>query len=450
MSQPSILVVDDEYAVRQALKAWFSQSGYDTDTADSGAEALKKLEDAAFDVVFLDIMMPGMNGLETLEEIKKRYPSTIVVMMTAYASIESAIDAMKKGAGDYLMKPLDPDLLDPLVARLMRYRELMQENVLLRDQISRMVRFENLVGRSPAMQGVYAMIRDVALSDASVLITGETGTGKELVAKAIHAVSPRCEAPFIPVNCGAFPEHLLESELFGHEKGAFTGAAFSRKGRFELCAGGTLFLDEIGEVTPRMQVDLLRVLEDKQFYRVGGERAIEVDFRVVAATNRDLKQAVQQGSFRADLYYRLNVVSIHVPPLRERVEDIPLLAQHFLDRFSRETNKNIDSISKESLDFLRNYPWPGNVRELQNAMERAVVLCKKRQIGLGDLSFLQCGVVAPSVGETLDHVIRSHIQRVLEANAGNISRTAQVLGIHRSTLHKKIKEYGLETAPVGN
>lgn len=444
MGQPSILVVDDEFAVQQALKAWFSKSGYETHTADSGEAALSKLEEVPFDVVFLDIMMPGLNGIETLEEIKKRYPSTIVVMMTAYASIESAVEAMKLGAGDYLVKPLDPDLLDPLVARLLKYRELLQENVLLRDQISRMVRFENLVGKSDAMQAVYTMIRDVAGSDASVLITGETGTGKELVAKAIHAVSPRCEAPFIPINCGAFPEHLLESELFGHEKGAFTGAAFARKGRLELCSGGTLFLDEIGEITPRMQVDLLRVLEDKRFYRVGGERPIEVDFRVIAATNRDLQQAIQDGTFRADLYYRLNVVSIQVPPLRQRIDDIPLLAQHFLDRFSRETNKNIDSISREAMELLCSQSWQGNVRELQNAIERAVVVCKKRQVDVEDLAFLQCSTAPPSADQSLEQVIREHIQRVLKAQGGNISKAAQVLAIHRSTLHKKLKEYGLE------
>lgn len=445
MGQPSILVVDDEFAVQQALKAWFSKSGYETHTADSGEAALSKLEEVPFDVVFLDIMMPGLNGIETLEEIKKRYPSTIVVMMTAYASIESAVEAMKLGAGDYLVKPLDPDLLDPLVARLLKYREILQENVLLRDQISRMIRFENLVGKSDAMQAVYTMIRDVAGSDASVLIIGETGTGKELVAKAIHAVSPRCEAPFIPINCGAFPEHLLESELFGHEKGAFTGAAFARKGRLELCSGGTLFLDEIGEITPRMQVDLLRVLEDKRFYRVGGERPIEVDFRVIAATNRDLQKAIQDGTFRADLYYRLNVVSIQVPPLRQRIDDIPLLAQHFLDRFSRETNKNIDSISRDAMELLCSQSWQGNVRELQNAIERAVVVCKKRQVDVGDLAFLQCSMAMPSADLALEQVIREHIQRVLKAQGGNISKAAQVLAIHRSTLHKKLKEYGLES-----
>jgi two-component system response regulator HydG len=444
--QPSILVVDDEFAVQQALRAWFVKSGYETDVAATGEEAVVKVRETAFDVVFLDIMMPGMDGIETLRQIKGGFPSTVVVMMTAYASIESAIEAMKIGASDYLLKPLDPDLLDPLVARLLKYRELLEENLLLKDRISKMVRFENLIGRSPAMQRVFDMIRDVALTDSAVLITGETGTGKELVAKAIHAVSPRCDAPFIAFNCGAFSENLVESELFGHERGAFTGATHARKGRLELCSSGTLFLDEIGEISPRMQVDLLRVLEEKKFFRVGGERPVEVDFRVIAATNRDLPSAIERGSFRADLYYRLNVISIHVPPLRDRVEDIPILAQHFLERYSREINKNADSIGRSAMELLQRYPWPGNVRELQNAIERAVVLCKKRQIDADELSFLQCGPPPPSASETLDQVVRDHILGVLRANNGNISKAAETLGIHRSTLHKRIREYDLDTA----
>jgi two-component system response regulator HydG len=441
--QPSILVVDDEFAVQESLKVWLRKSGYISDGSSSGEEALSKLEETPFDIVLLDIKMPGMDGIETLRRIKENFPGALVVMMTAYACIESAVEAMKKGASDYLLKPLDPDMLDPLIARLMQYKDLMEENLMLREQMASLVRFENLIGRSDAMQRIFDVIRDVAPTDSSILITGETGTGKEMVAKAIHAIGPRKDAPFIPVNCGAFPEHLLESEFFGHEKGAFTGAIQARKGRLELCSGGTLFLDEVGEISIRMQVDLLRVLEEKRFYRVGGEKPLDVDFRIIAATNRDLKRAIEEGTFRADLYYRLNVISIHVPPLRERVEDIPFLAQFFLERFSSEVNKNIDSFAKDALDFLRRYPWPGNVRELQNAIERAVVLCKKRQISLADLAFLQACPAAPSADETLDQVIRDHIERVLKANRGNISRAAEVLGIHRSTLHKRIKEYKL-------
>jgi DNA-binding NtrC family response regulator len=351
------------------------------------------------------------------------------------------VEAMKAGASDYLLKPLDPDLLAPLITRLMHYKELVEENLMLRDQVAHLVRFENLIGRSGAMQQIFSVICDIAPTDSSVLITGETGTGKEMVAKAIHSVSPRGDAPFVAVNCGALPEHLLESELFGHEKGAFTGATQSRKGRLEICSGGTFFLDEIGGISMRMQVDLLRVLEEKCFYRVGGERPIDVDFRLIAATNQDLKQAIDGGTFRPDLYYRLNVISIRVPPLRERIEDIPLLARHFLDRFNRETKKNIDSITRDALDFLCRYGWPGNVRELQNAIERAVVLCKKRQIDSSELAFLQADSPPPSADLTLDQVIGDHIERVLKASAGNISKAADVLGIHRSTLHKKVREY---------
>ena len=446
--KPSILVVDDEYAVQESLKVWLRKSGYQATGAGSGEEALGRLEETPFDVVLLDFKMPEMDGVETLRHIKENYPATLVVMMTAYASIESAIEAMKEGASDYLLKPLDPDLLEPLIARLMKQKELIEENLVLREQVARMVRFENLVGQSRPMQQVFDVIRDVAPTDSSVLITGETGVGKEMVAKAIHAISHRSDGPFMAINCGAFPEHLLETELFGHEKGAFTGAAQVRRGRLELCCGGTLFLDEIGGVSARMQVDLLRVLEEKRFYRVGGEKPIEVDFRILAATNQDLKQAIEASTFRADLYYRLNVISLHVPPLRERIEDIPLLARYFLDRFSKETKKSIDSIHKEAVDFLCRHPWPGNVRELQNAIERAVVLCKRRQIGMDELSFLRSDPLTPSVDQSLDQLIRDHIERVLKANGGNISRAAEILGIHRSTLHKKIRQYKIATFQV--
>ncbi len=442
--RPAILVVDDEYAVQESLKVWLRKSGYSAEGCASGEQALAVLRDVPFDIVLLDVKMPGMDGLKVLARIVEEYPGTMVVMMTAYACIESAVEAMKAGARDYLVKPLDPDMLDPLFMRLMQYKEVVDENLLLREQVASMVRFENLVGRSAAMQQVFGLIRDVAPTDSSILITGETGTGKEMAARAIHAVSPRRNCPFIAANCGAFPEHLLESELFGHERGAFTGATHSRKGRLELCGGGTLFLDEIGGISMRMQVDLLRVLEEKRFYRVGGEKPIEVDFRLVAATNQDLARAIEDGTFRADLYYRLNVISIVVPPLRERVDDVPLLARYFLERFSKEMKKNIDSITKDALDFLSRYPWPGNVRELQNAMERAVVLCKHRRIGVGDLAFLQTCASAgpvPAADESLDQVIRNHMERVLKANGGNISKAADTLGIHRSTLHKKIAQY---------
>lgn len=439
----NILVVDDEYAVRQALLIWLKKSGYPVEGAGSGEEALEKLGAAPFDFVLLDIKMPGIDGLETLKLIKETYPGTLVVMMTAYASIESAVEAMKLGASDYLIKPLDPELLDPLLMRLLQVRKIYEENALLREQLSAATRFENFVGQSEAIRGVFQMVRDVAAAGSSVLITGETGTGKEVVARTIHAIGPRRDAPFIPVNCGAFPEHLLESELFGHEKGAFTGAHQIRRGRLEICRGGTLFLDEIADISARMQVDLLRVLEEKRFYRVGGETPIDVDFRVIAATNRDLMQAVEDGSFRRDFYYRLNVVSIHVPPLRDRGGDVPLLAKYFLDRFRNEMKKNVDCLARDAVDFLNSYHWPGNVRELQNAIERAVVLCKRREIRQEDLEFLSSRGPSVSPDRTVEQVVREHIESVLKAKGGNISRAAETLGMHRSTLHKKIKEYGI-------
>jgi len=299
------------------------------------------------------------------------------------------------------------------------------------------------VGRSEAMQELFAMIQDVAESDSPVLITGETGTGKELVAKAIHAKSARCNGPFIAVNCGAFPEHLLESELFGHERGAFTGAHRAKKGRLDLAHRGTLFLDEVGTVPLKMQVDLLRVLETKEFHRLGGTTEIEVDFRTIAATNRDLQQAIKKGEFRQDFFYRLNVISMHIPPLRERRDDIPLLAEHFLDRYSRETNKDIDTINKEAMALLRQYDWPGNVRELENAIERAVVICKKRRLGLEEFSFLTPHLSAAAETYSLEKTQIAHLVKVLKEFDWNITKAAQALEINRVTLHKKIKRYDL-------
>ncbi len=443
MNRTRILVVDDEHAVMQSLVVWLKKSGYMVNGAASGPEALKLFEASPFDLVFLDMKMPEMDGLDVLRAVKESYPKTLVVMMTAYGSIETAVEAMKNGASDYLMKPLDPDLLEPLIVRLLQLRELVEENMMLRERLFEVTRFENFIGGSEAIKPVFRLISDVADTNSSVLITGETGTGKEVVAKTIHAISARKDAPFIAVNCGAFPEHLLESELFGHERGAFTGASQARRGRLELCRGGTLFLDEIGDISWRMQVDLLRVLEEKQFYRLGGETPINVDFRLITATNRDLSKAVAAGEFRADLFYRLNVIAIHVPPLRERTGDVSLLADYFLKRFNSEMKKNIKSLSRQAVEFLNSYSWPGNVRELQNAIERAVVLCKGHQIGVEELEFLHADGRIPQTDLALEQVIREHIERVMNAHNGNISRCAEILGMHRSTLHKKLKEYRL-------
>jgi DNA-binding NtrC family response regulator len=438
-----ILVVDDELVIRESLHGWLKKSGYQVDTAEGGSAALAMLEKTPYDLLFLDIMMPVMSGIEVLEVVKEDYPQTLVVMITAYGSVETAVQAMKRGANDYLLKPFDPDQLSLLTEKLMQQKRIMDENIFLREQMAEAIRFENLVGRSEAMQELFSLIQDVAESDSPVLITGETGTGKELVAKAIHAKSARCNGPFIAINCGAFPEHLLESELFGHERGAFTGAHRAKKGRLDLAHHGTLFLDEVGIVPLKMQVDLLRVLETKEFHRLGGTAEIEVDFRTIAATNRDLQQAIEKGEFRQDFFYRLNVISLHIPPLRERRDDIPLLAEHFLDRYSRETNKDIDTINREAMSILRQYDWPGNVRELENAIERAVVIGKKRRLDPEEFSFLAPHLSAAAETYSLEKTQVVHLFKVLKEFDWNITKAAQALEINRVTLHKKIKKYNL-------
>ncbi len=438
-----ILVVDDELIIRESLHGWLKKSGYQVDTAEGGSAALAMLEKTPYDLLFLDIMMPVMSGIEVLEVVKEDYPQTLVVMITAYGSVETAVQAMKRGANDYLLKPFDPDQLSLLTEKLMQQKRIMDENIFLREQMAEAIRFENLVGRSEAMQELFTLIQDVAESDSPVLITGETGTGKELVAKAIHAKSARCNGPFIAINCGAFPEHLLESELFGHERGAFTGAHRAKKGRLDLAHHGTLFLDEVGIVPLKMQVDLLRVLETKEFHRLGGTAEIEVDFRTIAATNRDLQQAIEKGEFRQDFFYRLNVISLHIPPLRERRDDIPLLVEHFLDRYSRETNKDIDTINREAMSILRQYDWPGNVRELENAIERAVVIGKKRRLDPEEFSFLAPHLSAAAETYSLEKTQVVHLFKVLKEFDWNITKAAQALEINRVTLHKKIKKYNL-------
>ncbi|MDD3581285.1 MAG: sigma-54 dependent transcriptional regulator [Desulfobacca sp.] len=441
----NLLVVDDELIIRESLAGWLQRDGYQVETADHGAQALEKAAAKHYDIMLVDVKMPEMDGLTLLKHIKEQNPDTAVVMMTAYGSIEDAVEAIKQGAFDYLLKPFDLEELSLTIDRLVQIQTLAMENVVLKERVAKIDRFEELVGQSEPMLQLYDTIMDVAQSDATVLITGETGTGKELVARAIHAQSPRGYAPFIAVNCGAFTEQLLESELFGHEKGAFTDAKFTKKGRLELAHSGTLFLDEVGDITMKMQIDLLRVLETHEFTRVGGTIPLHSDFRVIAATHQDLLAAIQEGTFRRDLYYRLNVVHIPVPPLRERRGDIPLLAEHFLVRYAAETNKKIDSIHPEALEAMRNYDWPGNVRELENAIERAVVIGKGRQIQLADLPFLGPTDRSAAVGRSLEEMERQHIAQVLEAEGGNISRTAQVLKINRTTLYHKLKKYGLKT-----
>ncbi len=441
MDRIKILIVDDELIMRESLGAWLERDGYAVTTAESGESALALLKDTLFDIVFLDIKMEGMSGLEVLEQVKQSDPEVEVVMITAYGSISTAIEAMKKGAFDYLLKPFDPDALGVLIDRIISHRRQTRENQFLRQQAREHARFESLIGQSAPMQQVFSLIRDVAPTGSTVLISGETGTGKGLVAKAIHTHSDRCEGPFVVVNCGAIPEHLMESELFGYEKGAFTDAKETKKGRLELAHGGTLFLDEIGEISMRMQIDLLRILEDRIFYRVGGTRPIEAEFRVIAATNRDLGEAIRQRRFREDLYYRLNVVAFKMPPLRERKEDIPLLADHFLQQFARETNRAVNRISRAAIDEMMLYEWPGNVRELENAIERAVVVGKGTSIEPHDLPISSAVCAEVAADKSLAEMERMHIVAVLSENAWNIARSARILGIDRSTLYSKIKRY---------
>ena len=442
----SIMVVDDENIVRESLYHWFAKSGHTVDTAASGFEALEKLEQVPFDILFVDIKMPGMDGIELLGKIKSTYPDTIVIIITAYGSIESAIKAMKAGASDYLLKPFKPDYLSLVLEKVTRQQQLTDEYNFLKGHIERITRFDNIIGQSPPMQEIYNIIPDIAESDASILLTGETGTGKELIARAIHAKSPRAHCPFIAINCGAVPDSLLESELFGHLKGAFTDAAYSRKGFLEVVNGGTLFLDEVGEISPKMQIDLLRVLEEKQITRIGSSEPLNVDFRLISATRRNVEEAVEQGDFREDFYYRINVIRLHVPPLRERIEDTALLVNHFLQKYSQDTAKRVDHVSDETLEILKKYAWPGNVRELENAIERAVVLARSRTLTAADFSFLSPALRPAKGVRTLKEMERAHILETLEDCAWNITRAAGVLGINRVTLHKKIDRFELRAS----
>jgi len=444
MSSTKILIVDDELIMRESLAGWLERDGYVVETAPSGEDALEQLKVTRFDILLVDIKMEGISGLDVLRYMKENDPDVAVVMITAYGSIPTAIEAMKNGAYDYMLKPFDPNELGVLIEKIIRYQNQAREMQFLRQEVKERTRFESMIGQSKPMHQIFDLICDVAPMESTVLITGQTGTGKGLAAKAIHTNSPRCNGPFVTVNCGAIPEHLMESELFGHQKGAFTDAKETKKGRLELAHGGTLFLDEIGEIGMRMQIDLLRVLEDRVFYRVGGTQPMEADFRVIAATNRNLEKAIKEGKFREDLFYRLNVFSITMPSLSQRKEDIPLLAQHFLHRFVQETNKTIDKISREAMDELMLYDWPGNVRELENAIERAVVVGKERQMLAEDLPILCYGPFHAPKNNSLKEVEKNHIRQILMENGWNIARSAKILEVDRSTLYSKIKKYDIE------
>jgi DNA-binding NtrC family response regulator len=445
-----VLVVDDEPNSRSALAALLSDDGYTTEVAGDGMAALRVLESFDPDVVLTDLQMPVLDGLALVTQGKPLVPHAGFVLMTAHGSIATAIEAIKQGAENYLLKPLDMDTVSVLVERIAEKARLSREASELRGRLEQRFSMGGILGEHPAMQRMIKAIAQVAPSKATVLIHGESGTGKELIAQAIHQNSPRKLKPFVRLNCAALAESLLESELFGHEKGSFTGAAGRREGRFKQADGGTLFLDEVSEIPQPLQVKLLRFLQEKQFERVGGNETLTVDVRIVAATNRDLKERMAAGLFREDLFYRLNVVQIDVPPLRVRRSDIPLLAQHFLRRFADDNGKDIQGFNDEGMRALLSYPWPGNVRELENAIERAVVMCEESQIGAAQLPQSErkeigdVGLLVPGV--SLAELERMAILQTLEATKGDTAKAAELLDISRRKIQYRLKEWGLTGA----
>jgi two-component system, NtrC family, response regulator AtoC len=443
--RPRILVVDDETPMRESLKDWLTEDGYEVGLAAGGEQAIAMAKERGWDVILLDLKMPGMDGLETLKGLKGEDVATEaeILIMTAYGTIDTAVQAMREGAFDYLLKPFDPDEVEMEIKKIVAHKELVLENILLRQKLEERAEFEEIVGKSDAMQEIFDLISRVAPTDSTVLVTGESGTGKELIARAIHGNGPRCYRPFIAVSCGALPDSILESELFGYEKGAFTGAAHTKRGRFEMADGGTLFLDEVGDVSLKTQVDLLRVLQEKEFTRLGGTGSIRVDVRILAATNRDLKKAIQDGRFREDLFYRLNVIAIHVPPLRERKEDIPLLVDAFIRKHCVMLNREPTKMAASALKLLMDYDWPGNVRELENVIERGLVIGKARQIVPEDLPFSRKELPAAPLPRSLRMMEKVHIERILSETNGNIRQAARVLEIDRQTLYNKIRKHDL-------
>lgn len=445
----SILIADDEKNIREGLGKALEMEGYEVLLAEDGQEAFDRVGDEEVDLVIADLKMPRMSGEELLRRMVDMHPTVPVIILTGHGTIESAVQAMRSGAFDFVTKPVNLDRFSLLVRRALSTRELVLQHRHMQEELDKRRSFTNIIGTSSQMKRIFEKIQQVAPTRASVLVTGESGVGKELVADAIHNLSGRKERPFIKVHCAALSESLLESELFGHEKGAFTGAVSRKRGRFELANGGSIFLDEIGEIAPSVQIKLLRVLQEKTFERVGGEETIEVDVRVISATNRDLKNDIASGSFREDLYYRLNVVNIDVPPLRERKDDIPLLVAAFIREFAKENNKPVEAIDPKARAALYAYSWPGNTRELRNCIESAVVMCKGTIIQLDDLppsitESDESDVIRVEVGTTLSKAEREVIRRTLLHHKGNKSKTAEVLGIGRKTLHRKIKEYNLQ------
>ena len=445
----TILIIDDEKNIREGLSAALELDGYSVKLAANGAEGLALIEKGDIDLVITDLRMPGISGEEVLAKVRGESPGIPVIVLTGHGSIDTAVDAMRNGAYDFLTKPLSLDRLSLIVKRALAGRELEIRHSSLQQELDAKASFESIIGKSAEMQRIFQMVRKAADSKASVLITGESGTGKELIANALHNLSPRKNHPFIKVHCAALSETLLESELFGHEKGAFTGAAARKRGRFELANTGTIFLDEIGEINQNVQIKILRVLLDKRFEWVGGEDTLEVDVRVIAATNRNLEEEIAQGRFREDLFYRLNVVHIQVPPVGDRKDDIPLMLNAFLDEFNRENNKSITGFDARSRSALYKYDWPGNIRQLRNCVESAVVMCSGNEITLEDLpptvrGAAESNVIQVPVGISMAEAEKIIIQQNLASNQGNKSKTADILGIGRKTLHRKLEEYGEE------
>ncbi|MEA2039817.1 MAG: sigma-54 dependent transcriptional regulator [Thermodesulfobacteriota bacterium] len=441
--KPRILVIDDEAAMRESLNDWLMEDGYEVGLAENGPDGISMAREKDWELILLDLKMPGMDGLEVLKELREITDAEIL-MMTAYATVDTAVQAMKEGAFDYLVKPFDPDEIEMQIKKIVEHKKLVLENILLRQKLEERYQYDEVIGKSNAMQEVFELISRVAPTDSTVLITGESGTGKELIAQAIHGNSQRCYMPLIAVSCGALPDSLLESELFGYEKGAFTGADHMKKGRFEMAHKGTLFLDEIGDVSLKTQVDLLRVLQEKKMRRLGGQDEIEVDVRIIAATNRDIKQAIKENLFREDLYYRLNVISIQIPPLRDRKEDIPLMVDVFIRRCCLEMNKEEVKITPAALKLLMGYDWPGNVRELENVIERALVIGQTRQITPDNLPFSRKQMVSEKLPDSLKMMEGMHIKRILDKNDWNISKAARTLDIDRQTLYNKIDKYKIK------
>lgn len=438
--QGTLLIVDDELSVRDSLGKWFREEGYQVGTAENASEALTHLAEHRWEVALVDIKMRGTDGIELQRRMHEIDTELIVIMMTGYASVETAVTALKNGAYDYVTKPLDPDEISHLVKKALAHKRTEQENIRLRETVAEVARPEDIVGQSTAMQRVFDAIETVGPTDATVLITGESGTGKELVARAIHHASPRRFHPLVVIHCGALTETLLESELFGHEKGAFTGAQYRKKGKFEIAEGGTVFLDEIGDISLKTQTDLLRVLQEREIVRVGSNQPIKVDFRCVAATNKDLERLIDEGRFRPDLFYRLNVFHIELPPLRERRDDIPPLVNHFVRKFSMAMNKRITRVAPSAMTLLQQQPWTGNVRELENAVERAMVVAQEPE--LREQDFIFKSVVPNGAPRTLEDMEKAHILCTLEQCGWNQTRAAERLDIDRVTLHHKIKKYG--------